>query len=387
MKDKEILFIATGIPPNSIGISGGDKRWIEFLRFNILNKIKSSVITSSGGIKVLQSQKIQPNNIINFYSKNFLGRLSFFILVFKSIFFKNKKYQKRKDLIIYSAHELLFDVLIALKLKLHNPEAKWIAIIHWLPPSPFWKRKNSNFFNSLFFYVNQRISMYLISKFSDNATTYKTNFDKIYKTGINFKNLNEVYCGLDYYKSIEINKNYGKEYDAVFVGRLQHIKGIIDLVKLWDRYVREINKDGKLVIIGEGINRKELIKKITDLNLEKNIIIKGFISNQYGPLEYVSKSKYFIFPSYEEAWAIVIGEAMACKTPVYCYALNELKLVWEDNIFYSNVGDYDDLFNKLYENQYNSKNYKEKQHKAFEFVEKYDWNKIFLKDLNIIEKT
>ena len=43
---------------------------------------------SSGGIKVLQSQKIQPYNIINFYSKNFLGRLSFFILAFKSIFFK-----------------------------------------------------------------------------------------------------------------------------------------------------------------------------------------------------------------------------------------------------------------------------------------------------------
>lgn len=386
MKDKEILFIATGIPPNSIGISGGDKRWIEFLRFNILNKIKSSVVTSSGGIKVLQSQKIQPNNIINFYSKNFLGRLSFFILAFKSIFFKNKKYQKRKDLIIYSAHELLFDVLIALKLKLHNPDSKWVAIIHWLPPSPFWKRKNSNFINSLLFFINQRLSMYLISKFADCTTTYKTNFDKIYKTGIKFNNLNEVYCGLDFNKSSQIADYEEKIYDAAFVGRLQHIKGIFDLVNIWKLYVNDINPSGKLVIIGEGINKNELINKIKENNLENNIDIIGFLPNQHGPLEYVAKSKYFIFPSYEEAWAIVIGEAMACKTPVFCYSLEELKLVWENNLFYSNIGNYKNIFENIKKFNYETDKYKKIQSSAYDFVAKYDWNKIFNKDIKIIEK-
>ena len=386
MLEKEFLFIATGIPPNSIGISGGDKRWIEFLRFNILNGIKSSVITSSGGTKVLKSQDLKPHKIFNFYKKNFIGRLSFFFLVLKFFFFKLDNYEKKNNLIIYSAHELLFDVLIALKLKIKNPKSKWVAIIHWVPPSPFWKRKNSTYINSLLFFINQRLSMFLISKFADSVTTYKTNFGKIKKSGIKFNNLNEVYCGLDFEKSSQFSKKFEKIYDAAFVGRLQHIKGIYDLVNIWSRYVKEINPKGKLIMVGEGINKNELKNEIIKNKLQNNIDIVGFLPNQFGPLEYLAKSKYFIFPSYEEAWAIVIGEAMACKTPVFCYALEELELVWEKNLFYSKIGDFNNMFENI--KKYNSETieYREIQNSSYDFAAKYDWNKIFNKDLEIIER-
>lgn len=36
---KKIFFIAQGIPPNTRGISGGDKRWLELVRY-ILSKKK-----------------------------------------------------------------------------------------------------------------------------------------------------------------------------------------------------------------------------------------------------------------------------------------------------------------------------------------------------------
>ena len=87
MIDKEFIFIATGIPPNTVGISGGDKRWIEFLRYNLSKNIISSVITSLGGIKVLKSQNIYPKNIINFFDKKFFGRISFFFFIFQIFFF------------------------------------------------------------------------------------------------------------------------------------------------------------------------------------------------------------------------------------------------------------------------------------------------------------
>ncbi len=384
MIDKEFIFIATGIPPNTVGISGGDKRWIEFLRYNLSKNIISSVITSLGGIKVLKSQNIYPKNIINFFDKKFFGRISFFFLFFKSFFFKDKQLTNRNDLVIYSAHELLFDVIIAFKLKRKNPKSKWVAIIHWLPPTPFWKRKNSNIFNSFLFFVNQRLSMLIISKYADCVTTYCTNFKKIKHSGIKIKNLNEVFCGLDFKKSSEFSGEK-KIYDAVFVGRLQHIKGIFDLVNIWKRYVNEINSEAKLVIVGQGIDKEALEKKISEYKLEKNIKLVGFLANQFGPLEYIAKSKYFLFPSYEEAWAIVIGEAMACKTPVYCYGLDELKQVWSDNLFFSPIGDYNNIFENIKKYHFRDPSYKDKKINSYKYVAKYDWNKIFLKDLRIIE--
>ena len=156
-------------------------------------------------------------------------------------------------------------------------------------------------------------------------------------------------------------------------------------MNIWKRYVNEIDSEAKLVIIGQGIDKEALEMKISEYNLEKNIKLVGFLANQFGPLEYVAKSKYFIFPSYEEAWAIVIGEAMACKTPVYCYGLDELKQVWSDNLFFSPIGDYNNIFENIKKYHFRDPSYKDKKISSYKYVAKYDWNKIFLKDLKIIE--
>ena len=78
MIGKEFIFIATGIPPNTVGISGGDKRWIEFIRYNLSKNIISSVITSLGGIKVLKSKIFIQKILLIFLIKNFLVEFLFF---------------------------------------------------------------------------------------------------------------------------------------------------------------------------------------------------------------------------------------------------------------------------------------------------------------------
>ena len=76
---------------------------------------------------------------------------------------------------------------------------------------------------------------------------------------------------------------------------------------------------------------------------------------------------------------------MACKTPVYCYGLDELKQVWSDNLFFSPIGDYNNIFENIKKYHFRDPSYKDKKINSYKYVAKYDWNKIFLKDLRIIE--
>ena len=151
--------------------------------------------------------------------------------------------------------------------------------------------------------------MYLISKFADCTTTYKTNFDKINKTGINFNNLNEVYCGLDFNQSSQIADNHEKIYDAV-CWKTSAYKRNLRFSKYMETLRQRYKSNGKL-LWWRGINKNELKDKIKENNLENDDIV-GFLPSQYGPLELVSKSKYFIFQVMRRA-GVIIGEAMACK--------------------------------------------------------------------------
>lgn len=378
--EKKIFFIAQGIPLNSRGISGGDKRWLELVRF-ILNKKKDTkvnVFTSSGGVKTLQDQNLKVNNAYDLHKSNIKGRLIFFILTFKSFFFNPKNYPELNKSIIYSAHELLFDVLLALKCKwFFKEKIKWVAIVHWVPPTPFWTRKNSTFFNSLFFYLNQRLSMFLINKFADKILTYKTNLPKlkfIKKDDIRLKIVN---CGLHFNMSKKfLEKDNKKFYDAIFIGRVQEIKGIYDLINVWNEICKEDPKK-KLVILGEGIDKKNVEKKVEELNLKENVFFTGYLKDSFEPLNYLSKSKIFLFPSYEEAWAIVIGEAMAMRVPVVAYDLPELVTVWGKNVYFAKTGDKKQLKNNFLELVNNKVVYEKYSKNAFEFVKKYEWEKIF----------
>lgn len=346
--------------------------------------IAVNVFTSLGGAKTLKDQKLNVNKTFLLYKSKFIGRLTFFIITYKAIFLSVKKFSEVENSIVYSAHELIFDVILALKLKIFFKEKiKWIAIIHWVPPTPFWKRKNSNFFNSLFFYINQRLSMFLINKFADKILTYKTNIPKLRYIKKNDKRLKIVNCGLHFNQSQKIIKQkFKKLFDAIFIGRLQTIKGIYDLIEIWSEICKK-DKSKKLCIIGEGIDKAYLKKKVELLNLDKNIFFTGYLKDFYAPLKYLAKSKIFLFPSYEEAWAIVIGEAMAMKVPVVAYDLPELKTIWHKNVKFAKLGNKKMLKNNFLKLSQNKSLYNKYSFSAYKFIKKYDWEKIFKDELNL----
>jgi len=113
----------------------------------------------------------------------------------------------------------------------------------------------------------------------------------------------------------------GKIYDACFLARLHPSKGIFDLVKAWKLVCEHVN-DARLAIAGHGSVGilSELNNLIKSLNLERNIDVLGFLSEEMKYKLFIT-CKLYVLPSYEEGIPITFYEAMYCGLPVITYYL------------------------------------------------------------------
>ncbi len=107
----------------------------------------------------------------------------------------------------------------------------------------------------------------------------------------------------------------GKGFKLLSIGRLNHQKGFDKAIDVADA----LKKQGHTFcwyIIGEGPLKKELLKKINDLNLNNYFYLLGLRSNPY---YYLNKADVFIQPSRYEGKSIVLDEAkILCKPIVVC---------------------------------------------------------------------
>lgn len=142
-----------------------------------------------------------------------------------------------------------------------------------------------------------------------------TTFNDIYhlenKTTIisNYVDVNKI-------KNSLTNKDIKDSQTIAFicVGRLHQIKGYDRLIEVF----KQLNEKNKLInvslnIYGDGPERENILKKISDYSLEKIIKLKGQIDNPYNEMQ---KSDFLLLPSYFESFGIVIVESMSCGTPV-----------------------------------------------------------------------
>jgi glycosyltransferase involved in cell wall biosynthesis len=121
---------------------------------------------------------------------------------------------------------------------------------------------------------------------------------------------------LEVIKSIEQGP---KEYDAVFLGRIETSKGIGDLLEAWKGVV-DLSKNRKLLLIGSGSFLEKAKQFVEENKLSLNVEFKGFTT---GIDKYVCliKSKIFVYPSVSEGLGHSVIEAMACGLPIVCYRI------------------------------------------------------------------
>jgi len=96
----------------------------------------------------------------------------------------------------------------------------------------------------------------------------------------------------------------------LFVGRLLWYKNLSFLIEVFN----ELNTDWGLIIVGDGILEKELIKIKEDLNLE-NVYFEG-PKTSGEVIDYYRYCDAFILPSTVEIWGLVVNEAMLCELPL-----------------------------------------------------------------------
>lgn len=90
------------------------------------------------------------------------------------------------------------------------------------------------------------------------------------------------------------------------IGELNKRKDFATLIKAFAK-VRE-SKNCRLMILGEGKQRKLLEALIQELGLEQEVLLPGFIKNPY---PYIKKATVFVHTSHWEGMGIVIVEALA----------------------------------------------------------------------------
>lgn len=131
----------------------------------------------------------------------------------------------------------------------------------------------------------------------------------IIPNGVNVKKFDNVLGSAD-----------NNSFKAIFVGRLDEIKGIetlieaINIIKLENLGLLQ-EKKFKINLVGYGFNLNSLQKKVREYNLGEFILFKGKLTGNELIRAY-KNCHFFILPSLSEGQPITFLEAMASKLPI-----------------------------------------------------------------------
>ncbi len=112
----------------------------------------------------------------------------------------------------------------------------------------------------------------------------------------------------------QLDKNLNENNFILGAGRLEYQKGFDILIR---SFAKIDDKKIKLVIVGEGSQKFELIKLAKNLNIEeKRIIFPGAVNNISF---WFKKATMFTLSSRFEGWPNVLMEALACGCPAIAF--------------------------------------------------------------------
>jgi L-malate glycosyltransferase len=123
-----------------------------------------------------------------------------------------------------------------------------------------------------------------------------------------------IYNGIDTSKFYPGIKKQKKDITILCVSRLIPRKGLNYLIDAIPAILKQ-NENIKLIIAGEGPEKKNLEKQAAQYNIKSKIDFLGYVSHEDLPAIYF-KSDIFILPSLHEGMSNTILEAMASGLPI-----------------------------------------------------------------------
>ncbi|MCX7698175.1 MAG: glycosyltransferase family 4 protein [Candidatus Goldbacteria bacterium] len=133
----------------------------------------------------------------------------------------------------------------------------------------------------------------------------------------------------------------------------------------------------KYQMVITSINPKELettniIQKIRELNLEKYIVLTGYVPDDDLVTLY-NGALFFLFPSIWEGFGLQVLEAFACGLPVIASSITSIKEVAEDAALYIDPFSVEDIVRGMIELEKSESKMQTLIAKGFKQVEKFSW--------------
>lgn len=154
----------------------------------------------------------------------------------------------------------------------------------------------------------------------------------------------------------EVRKLYNienEDFVYVNVARMHPIKNHLGLIEAFKKLKSE-KKNTKLILVGDGELEESIKEKIHILDLDKDIILTGFIDN---PLNIVNAGDISILTSFSEGGSppLVLLESAALKKSFICSIVGDIEETIDDEKgFLVNSNLVEDIYGKMLE-AYNKK--------------------------------
>ena len=299
---------------NSIRYLGGIQR-VTVVKANALAEIEENEVyiivtdNQNGVITEPLSSKVHLIDLgINYYEDDYKSRWN----VLKGIFIKRREHKKRLTPLL---NEIQPDIVISVgqseKNMIPSIKGKWKTIREFHFVKDYRLRQAKSFFDKMLAWGGNWYDFHFKIKGYDQIITL-THEDKE-TNWKGWKNVSVIPNPSTFHTD---HTSSLSEKKVISVGRLTSQKNYASLIRAF-RNVAEKHSDWILEIYGDGPQEVELKSLITQLNLEKQVFLRGFSSNVK---EVMINASIFTLSSVFEGFGLVIVEAMACGLPVVSYA-------------------------------------------------------------------
>ena len=153
--------------------------------------------------------------------------------------------------------------------------------------------------------------------------------DRLVQIGASEEKIHIIPMGTDLQMHFTPTTTQKDGNDLLFVGRLNHQKGVHNLLDALPLIVKQFPAV-QLRIAGDGTARNDLEKKVVELGLEKYVRFLGAVSHDRIHFLY-RKADILIFPSLNaEGFGLVLVEALGCECAVIATDLPAVRHLIKD---------------------------------------------------------